>query len=396
MIAFLLAPIYLLVNFYILRWLFRFLAACFRRFNNRIVKNIAGTGYLFLCTSPLIAFFIPLSSFQRHIARISNYWLGIFLYIFLTAAILELFHIAVKRSKTLQRCFPVTQKTFIRVGTLCVSLVVFISFYGIYEARNIKTTTYNIEIESESYADGQMKVVLIADLHMGYSIGYRQIEKMVDKINEREPDLVCIAGDIFDNHYESLDNPERIKNALQGIQSRYGVYACYGNHDYEEKILAGFTFSQGEDVYVGDKMKKLLEDADIQTLEDEAVLIHDQFYVVGRKDYSSKKKSGIYRKTPEELIQNLDKRKPILVIDHQPRELEELTRAGVDLDLCGLTHDGQMFPGNLLTDLMWENSYGYLKKGEMHNIVTSGVGIFGPYMRVGTKSEIVEINIDFH
>lgn len=396
MIAFLLAPIYLLINFYILRWLFRFLAACFGRFNNKIMKRIVGIVYIFLCTSVLTAFLLPVSSFQKLIARISNYWLGTFLYILLTVAILDLFHIVVKRNKMLQRCFPVTQKTFVGVGALCISFIVLISFYGIYEARNIKTTTYKVDIESESHEDGQMKVVLIADLHMGYSIGYRQIEKMVDKINEREPDLVCIAGDIFDNHYESLDNPERIKNALQGIQSRYGVYACYGNHDYEEKILAGFTFSQDEEVYVGDRMKKLLEDANIQILDDEAVLIQNQFYVVGRKDYSSEKKSGIYRKTPEELIQSLDKRKPILVIDHQPRELEELSRAGVDLDLCGHTHDGQMFPGNLFTELMWENSYGYLKKGEMHSIVTSGVGIFGPYMRVGTKSEIVEIHIDFH
>lgn len=83
------------------------------------------------------------------------------------------------------------------------------------------------------------------------------------------------------------------------------------------------------------------------------------------------------------------------MLDHEPRELQELAEAGVDLDLCGHTHDGQMFPGNLITSLSWENSCGYLKKGEMHNIVTSGVGVFGPNMRVGTKSEICGVEVRF-
>ena len=91
----------------------------------------------------------------------------------------------------------------------------------------------------------------------------------------------------------------------------------------------------------------------------------------------------------------MDKSKPILVIDHQPRELAELAAAGVDVDLCGHTHDGQMFPANIIVKLTWKNSYGYLKEGQMHNIVTSGVGLFGPNMRVGTKAEICPIAIRF-
>ena len=91
----------------------------------------------------------------------------------------------------------------------------------------------------------------------------------------------------------------------------------------------------------------------------------------------------------------MDKNKPIIVLDHQPKELQELADAGVDIDLCGHTHDGQMFPGNLTIKLMWENACGYLQKGKMHNIVTSGVGLFGPNMRVGTKAEICPITIHF-
>ena len=91
----------------------------------------------------------------------------------------------------------------------------------------------------------------------------------------------------------------------------------------------------------------------------------------------------------------MDKSKPILVIDHEPRELQELADAGVDLDLSGHTHDGQVFPANIITDLKWENSCGDLKKDNMYSIVTSGIGVFGPFMRVGTKSEICIIDVDF-
>ena len=89
------------------------------------------------------------------------------------------------------------------------------------------------------------------------------------------------------------------------------------------------------------------------------------------------------RKTPQEIIEGMDVSLPVLVIDHEPRELQELADTGVDVDLCGHTHDGQVFPGNIVIRFFWENPCGYLKKGNMHNIVTSGVGLFGPNMRVG-------------
>ena len=87
-----------------------------------------------------------------------------------------------------------------------------------------------------------LKIVLAADLHLGYSVGKTQMRQMVEKINRESPDLVVIAGDVFDNDYEAMDDPEALISILQGIQSKYGVYACYGNHDVSEKILAGFTF----------------------------------------------------------------------------------------------------------------------------------------------------------
>ena len=191
---------------------------------------------------------------------------------------------------------------------------------------------------------------------------------------------------------ESGRKPDELAKILRGIHSKYGVYACYGNHDIEEPILAGFTFGSDENKSSHHEMDDFLEGAGIHLLRDEGVLIDNAFYLYGRPDAL---RSGTQRLAASEITKTMDLEKPVFVIDHQPRELEELAAAGVDADLCGHTHDGQMFPGNLLMKFLWENSYGYLQVGSMHNIVTSGVGLFGPNMRVATKAEICPITVNF-
>ena len=101
------------------------------------------------------------------------------------------------------------------------------------------------------------------------------------------------------------------------------------------------------------------------------------------------------RKTIEELLENVDKTKPIFVLDHEPYELEELSNNGVDLDLSRHTHNGQMFPSNIFIKLIWKNAHGLLKVNSMYNVVTSGIGVYGPNMRVGTTAEVANINIKF-
>ena len=142
-------------------------------------------------------------------------------------------------------------------------------------------------------------------------------------------------------------------------------------------------------------MKEFLQKSNIHLLEDESVLINNKFYIVGRKDASLSEKIAEIRQTPKQLTSSLDKNKPVIFIEHQPKELQELADAGADLDLCGHTHDGQTFPGNITIRFLWENPCGYLKKDTMHNIVTSGAGVWGPAMRIGTDSEICVINVSF-
>lgn len=400
MVAIYLAPAYLAVCAYILFRTIHWIQVLHSIFQNVWVCRGIGLIYFFVVFSILIAFMAPASGFRRFMKLLSNYWLGVLVYTIMTVGIADGLRLLIK--------YPLKNVAFLGrellfsnvgtavVGAVCAVIITTVSIYGMINAGNIQTTKYDISIDKKAGKLDSLNVVLIADLHLGYNIGCRHMEKMVEKINAQNPDLVVVAGDIFDNEYEALENPDRLAAILRGIQSKYGVYACYGNHDIQEKILAGFTFGGKEKKESSVKMDEFLEKSGITLLRDEYVLIDDSFYLYGRPDYERPGRGIDERKSPQEITEDLDLSLPVLVIDHEPRELQELADAGVDADLCGHTHDGQLFPGNLTIKLMWENACGYLKKGNMHSIVTSGVGLFGPNMRVGTKSEICDIMMHFN
>lgn len=400
MVAIYLAPAYLAVCAYILFRTIHWIQVLHSIFQNVWVCRGIGLIYFFVVFSILIAFMAPASGFRRFMKLLSNYWLGVLVYTIMTVGIADGLRLLIKYPLK-NVAFPGRELLFSNVGTavvgvVCAVIITTVSIYGMINAGNIQTTKYDISIDKKAGKLDSLNVVLIADLHLGYNIGCRHMEKMVEKINAQNPDLVVVAGDIFDNEYEALENPDRLAAILRGIQSKYGVYACYGNHDIQEKILAGFTFGGKEKKESSVKMDEFLEKSGITLLRDEYVLIDDSFYLYGRPDYERPGRGIDERKSPQEITEDLDLSLPVLVIDHEPRELQELADAGVDADLCGHTHDGQLFPGNLTIKLMWENACGYLKKGNMHSIVTSGVGLFGPNMRVGTKSEICDIMMHFN
>lgn len=359
MLAVYLSPIYIIANSYLLIRLHRWLGTCNPLFRKTGICVAISLAYVFLVASLLIAFFLPIGPARRIIKLISNYWLGILLYLILAVLMADaicflLFLITKRRLK----CRTAA------AGGICAVVVLVLSAWGAYNARIIQVTPYEITVNKDGGRLENLNVVLAADLHLGYNIGTAHMMQMVDKINEQNADLVVFAGDIFDNEYEALDDPEELIAVLQKIQSKHGVYACYGNHDVEEKILAGFTFGGNKKKESSIQMDEFLERAGIHLLQDEAVLIDDSFYLYGRPDAQRPGRGINMRKTAAELMGELDTEKPVIVIDHEPKELQELADAGVDIDLCGHTHDGQMFPANLITALMWENSYGYLKKSE--------------------------------
>ena len=394
MIFLFLLPFYLGVSSYMMFRFFYWMKHCNHRFNWLRFKVPFAVVYLFMALSPVIAFLLPKSAVAIVIRRISTYWIGIMLYSLLYVVLFDLLRLIAKHTK-LKNTLLFSRGSVISIGSVVVACAVATCLYGIFNARNIKVNEYSVTVNKSCGSDKHLKAVLVADLHMGYAIGVDHITNMVEKINQQDADIVIIAGDIFDNSYDGMDDPEGIKAQLKSIKSKYGVYAVYGNHDIDEKILMGFTFDWGGKQLHSEKMTNFMKECNIKLINDESVLINDEFYLVGRRDTDKPGTEDGTRAEISELTKDLDKTKPIFVLSHEPDELQKTADAGADIDFSGHTHDGQLFPGKLTIGLFWENPCGMIKKDNMYSIVTSGVGVYGTFMRVGTDAEICSVDIDF-
>lgn len=358
-------------------------------------KLLIALSAIYLLISPLsipAAFFSPRGTLLRRIlSNIGNYWMGFNLHFVLAMGVCFLIRLIVKLVKKDKYNLRLAQKI---TNVVVVSFTILMSVYGIVNAQNLQVTTYDVTVDKQSKQD-ELNVVLIADLHLGYSVGVKQMERMVNKINELQPDVVVVAGDIFDNEFSAIYNPVRLAEILRGINSKYGVYAVYGNHDIEEDILCGFTFSDDDVTQVTSikEMDDFIENCGFTFLYDEAILINDDFYIYGRPDEERPNFGNDSRLEAEKITEGLDLSKLIICVDHEPHDQKKLSAAGVDVDLNGHTHAGQLFPGNIIINFFWDIAYGYKNFDGMHNIVTSGVGLFGPNMRTFTKAEIAQVKI---
>ena len=393
MIVLFLAIPYLLINAHLLRCFLHWLDACHPCFSRRHVRGVVVALYLFLALSPAIGFLLPTEGFGRGVRLIGNYWLGLLLYLVLLVSLSQLIAWLLLRRETTARL--VTRRSLVLCGAVCSAVLLAVGIGGVVQAHTVRTMTYDVTVAKDGGTLDGLDVVLVSDLHLGYSFGQRSLAATVDAINEQEPDLVVLAGDIFDNAYDALDDPAALAAELRRIDSTYGVYACYGNHDIDEPILAGITFGGGNGKHSDPRMDAWLADAGVVLLQDETVSLADgSLSLTGRRDARKPGGDGT-RLSAEELLGGLDRTRPLLVLDHEPSELHELADAGADLILSGHTHDGQMFPATLLMPLLWENPCGWLRVGGAQSIVTSGVGVFGPNMRVGTRAEICAIHVAF-
>ena len=335
-------------------------------------------------------------SLKRIFTKIGFYWLGFILYFFVGLAIALICRLLIWLFSRNRGYNVKIARNFTTVFVIIFTTLM--STYGIYNAHKLRITNYEVVENKKSNID-ELNVVLIADLHLGYNVGLDEMKDMVDKINSCNPDVVVLAGDIFDNEYDAIDNPEEIIKVLNTINTKYGKYATYGNHDIEEKILVGFTFDWSKQAKIkamaDERMNKFVEDAGFKFLYDSYDLIEDSVYIYGRPDASKINFGKDNRVSPSGLTRILDKSKTIICVDHEPGELQELAKAGVDIDLCGHTHNGQIWPGTITINLFWDNAYGLKKINDMTSIVTSGVGLFGVNMRTGCFPEIVNIKVKF-
>lgn len=245
-------------------------------------------------------------------------------------------------------------------------LTVCLLVYGYVNYRTPKPQYIDI---ADSRFEGDMRIVAISDVHLGYGTTRSDLARYVDIINGEKPDMVLIVGDLIDNSIEPVCS-SKMEQELAKIDAPLGVYMAVGNHEYISGI---------------DACKKWLDSTNIVLLRDSVATVAG-VNVIGRDD-----KVNRARKTVAELMQDADGSSPTIVLDHQPYDIAESAASGVLLHISGHTHRGQVFPLNIIVDRMYEQSCGYRMWGNTHAFVSSGLSLWGPPFRIGTNSDYAVI-----
>ena len=209
------------------------------------------------------------------------------------------------------------------------------------------------------------------------------MEKVVERINKESPDIVILDGDLVDESTTLPQMKEAFKT-LSGIHNKYGIYYVYGNHDKNNYTSKPY--------YTPKALAEEITKDGITILEDNVEKINNDLVLVGRADRGD---GNFIRKNITALTKGLDKNKQWIVLDHQPCEYSEVKKAGGDIILSGHTHAGQILPIGLISPMLHMNdlNYGYVKEGNLNEIVTSGIAGWGYPIRTEKHSEYVIINI---
>jgi len=319
--------------------------------------------------------------FSGIITWVGSFWLAYMLYFFLLILSLDLIRLFNHFFHFLPKVFYTDYgKTKLIIFYLSLAVVSLVVLSGFINARTARIKVLSYIIPKKVNGVKSLRMVMVSDVHMGNLIAKRKTNRLVTKINELKPDIVVFAGDLVDEDLAPVIK-NNLGEALTKIQSRLGVFAIPGNHEY----IGG-----AEDAI------KYLSEHEIIMLRDTSVFLENSFYLVGRDDRDKIRFTGKKRKEISELLYGIDKSFPIILLDHQPFNLNKAADLGVDLQLSGHTHHGQVWPFNYITNAMYDVSWGTKKSGETQYYVSSGFGTWGPPIRIGNRPEIVLINLTFN
>ena len=318
---------------------------------------------LLLSSAYILSMFLS----SRILQLVGGYWLVIFGYCCIILPIINLVYFISKRNV----------KWKIRSGYVTLAFFAFVLIYGSYNAWTPTVRDYSIEINNpdKEMQGEQIKLLIAADLHLGEVIGERHLQRFVEVVQQEEPDLVLLSGDIIDNSISPYF-ANNLSDTMSQLDAPLGVYAVPGNHDY-----------YGGDLYL---LRDEFKEIGFNFLMDEIETVNDQLTIIGRNDYTDKDRQSI-----EQLMDQADNNLPVIMLDHQPREITEAQQSGVDLIISGHTHRGQVFPANLITSALYENDWGHLQKDQLHSFTTSGFGFWGPALRIGSRSEVMTVTLNY-
>ena len=290
--------------------------------------------------------------------EVGNTWLIAFLYlllIFIVADVATLCHILPK---------TFLKDSFAGLGTVVGIVALILTLGGIHyhhKYREEQTVATTKPLEKP------LTIVLASDLHIGYHNRKPELARWVDLINAENPDLVLFGGDVIDLSLRPVfeGNYAEIFHRVEAP-----MMAVLGNHEFYRDL---------------DRAEQFFKDAGILLLKD-SVAHFKGVDVIGRTDRTSPKRAAL-----ADLANGVERF--TLVLDHQPFHLEEAEQAGIDFQFSGHTHRGQVWPLSWITDAMYEKAWGHHRRGSTQYYVSSGLGIWGAKIRVGTRSEYLVLHL---
>jgi predicted MPP superfamily phosphohydrolase len=307
----------------------------------------------------------------RVLSKTADYLLPFFLYLFLFILLLDLLLLINLPLRAVPREW-IKSWSFRRTGLpviICCSLAVVIA--GIINFNTIRTTEYQITIPGKLSGISHLRIAFVSDFHLQENTDIQFVQKFVSKIDKIKPDLMLFGGDIVDDERAS-EKMAYFERIFSSIKAKYGLYGVLGNHEH----------------YTGHDEGSFFSNSGIGILRDSVVIVGNSFFVAGRNDSHIRT-----RKSIAEIAATIPDTLPVILLDHRPSEIDLISRFPIDVVLSGHTHNGQLFPINLITRKVYELSYGYMKKGETHFFVSSGIRLWGPPVRTTGKSEIIVIDI---
>lgn len=370
--------IQLIFNGYVFWWFWNALSG--NKYLRAVISVIFGAEFIVYLIG---FFFLPYFPFE---VRHSMVWLGtswmVFI-LYLGAMLLSYDGIRFvnhNKKRILPKRFNLNS-TKVKASYFFISLFLVISlmFYGGYRFRNPVITELDLTVEKKSPNIADLRIAMVSDMHVGLLINKNLLRLYVDKIMEQKPDIILMVGDVIDFDLASVKY-QQMEEEFRRLKAPFGVYASTGNHEYIQLP------EEAEE----EKITWLSEKAGLTVLRDSAIMIEDSFYLIGREDDKKENRKQLAR-----IMEGVDSSYPVIVMNHQPHRLKEETEAGADIALYGHTHNGQLFPYNIMLKAIYEVVYGYKKKDNTHIYVSSGLGLAGPQYRIGTLSEIVLLNVNF-
>jgi uncharacterized protein len=336
--------------------------------------------FWFLALSYLIARLLErfaLSRLSDTMIWIGSFWLGAMAYFLVILLAIDLLRLV----NYIVPYFPgfITRNIQHTKQVIAVSVIAVVALTVIGARINAmipRIRNLELSINKSSHLK-DLHIVAVSDVHLGTIICNSHFMRIVDKINSLDPDIVLFVGDLVDEDIEPVIR-QNLGNTIQQIKSKYGIYGITGNHEY----IGGV-----------EEACKYLADHGVNMIRDSVVNIENAVILVGREDVSIRQFNGKKRKALSDLMKNVDRNLPVILLDHQPLNLNDGVENGADIQLSGHTHHGQLWPFNFISQAVYEVSWGYKQKGNTHIYVSSGVGTWGPPMRTGNTPEIMNIKL---